>query len=221
MLAKSRLFACLVALVFPGCATRERPGAYVARGPANKSVYFVNNGWHTGIAVRKTDVPPSWPAKDFGTADFLEVGWGNNRFYRAQKTNAAMALRAAFPSESAIQVVGIKGSPKSFFRDSEVLGVRISAEGLQRLCQFVGDTFQRDARGDCIYLGLGVSGPSSRFYGAVGQYHLTNTCNVWTARAMEAAGVPVRPAMTADGLARQVRKLAVQSEREAGLSVAR
>lgn len=209
------LLICLVALIFAGCATRSGPVAPARSSPLTKSVYLVNNNWHTGIGVRKEDVPGSWPVKDFPAADFLEVGWGNNRFYRAQKAGVAMAVRAAFPSESAIQVVGVKGPLASFFRNDEVLEVRTSAEGLRRLCQFVGQTFQRNEHGETLYLGPGVCGPTSRFYGAVGSYSITSTCNVWTAHALQAAGIPVRPAMTAKGLTRQVRPLAVQRERAA------
>ncbi len=206
------LLICLVALIFAGCATRSGPVAPARSGPLTKSVYLINNDWHTGIGVRKNEVPGSWSVKDFPAADYLEAGWGNNRFYRAQKAGLVMAVRAAFPSESAIQVVGVKGSLASFFRYEEVLEVRVSPEGLQRLGQFVGETFQKNGQGEAVYLGTGVYGPVSRFYGAEGRYSIGTTCNVWTAHALQAAGIPVRPAMTAEGLTRQVRRFAVQRE---------
>ena len=203
------LFFGFAALIFAGCAVRKQPDVRARSGPLDQSVYLVNNDWHTGLAVRKDAVQSVWPVKDFPSADFLEVGWGNNRFYRAQKTNVLLAAQAAFPSESAMQVVGVKGSVASFFRGDEVLQVRISAEEVRRLCAFIGGYFQRDAHGQPVYLGPGVCGPTSRFYGSVGRYSIGTTCNVWTAQALQAAGLPVRPAMTAEGLASQVRRFAV------------
>jgi hypothetical protein len=55
-------------------------------------------------------------------------------------------------------------------------------------------------------LGSGLYG-DSRFYPARETFHLFNTCNVWTARALRSAGLPVRDAITTEGLMAQVRRL--------------
>jgi uncharacterized protein (TIGR02117 family) len=206
------LLACFVALVFVGCTARSGP-VRAPRAAQTRSIYLVNNNWHTGIAVPAAEARRSWPVEGYGDADFLQAAWGNNRYYRAQKTNAWMAVQAAFPSESALQVVGIKGSPMAFFRHDEVLEMRVSPEELGRLCAFIGATFQRDGQGRAIYLGPGVAGPTSRFYGALGHYSMCTTCNSWTARALQAAGIPVRSAIRAEGVARQARPFAVAAQR--------
>ncbi|MDP6343627.1 MAG: DUF2459 domain-containing protein, partial [Alphaproteobacteria bacterium] len=56
--------------------------------------------------------------------------------------------------------------------------------------------------------------PGSRFYEGAGEYHLLNTCNTWTARALRQAGLAVDPgnAVTADDLMAQLRPLAVAPE---------
>ncbi len=53
---------------------------------------------------------------------------------------------------------------------------------------------------------------ASLFYPAVGRFHLFNTCNTWTARALAAAGFDVVDANStkAEELMRQVRLLGKQ-----------
>ena len=49
--------------------------------------------------------------------------------------------------------------------------------------------------------------PDSRFYNALGEFHLFNTCNTWTARMLRAGGVALSPSgiVTADGLMARLR----------------
>jgi hypothetical protein len=56
-------------------------------------------------------------------------------------------------------------------------------------------------------LGPGLYG-NSRFYLSRETYHLFNTCNVWTARALRAAGLPITPAraISVESLMSQARK---------------
>ena len=41
---------------------------------------------------------------------------------------------------------------------------------------------------------------------AEGQYSLSNTCNSWTAKALQVAGLPIRKALLTGGLMRQLRR---------------
>jgi hypothetical protein len=44
------------------------------------------------------------------------------------------------------------------------------------------------------------------FYLAEGDYSLFNTCNTWVTKALQAAGLPIRPALMAAGVMRQARR---------------
>jgi hypothetical protein len=71
----------------------------------------------------------------------------------------------------------------------------VSAEALEALIQFIEASLAGDAEGRLVRLEAG-STPLSVFYLARGHFHLLNTCNAWTARALQAAGLPLTPALT-------------------------
>jgi uncharacterized protein (TIGR02117 family) len=201
----------VIALASPGCAAPVK-GLYPAPaiGPA-KTVYVVSHGWHTGLVVERDAVPVNlWPEKDdFPAAQFLEVGWGDEGFYRARKITAGITLRAIFlPTPGVLHVVGFRGPVDEYFPASEVLPVELSEEGFRELCRFIDGTYERDDAGEAIRLGPGIYGKSA-FYRSKGKYYFPKTCNVWTARAIRKAGVPIRPAgsITAGGVIRQARRI--------------
>lgn len=152
-----------------------------------------------------------WPEKDdFPASQYVEVGWGDEGFYRARKITPAITLRAIFlPTPGVLHVVGFSGPVDEYFPASEVLPVELSEDGFRELCRFIHDTYQRDEHGEAVRLGTGIYGDSA-FYRSKGKYYFPNTCNVWTARAVRRAGVPIRPAgsITAGGVLRQARRVA-------------
>ena len=49
----------------------------------NKTVYIVNHGLHTGIALPKKDAAPyMYYFDDFISARYLEIGWGDEIYYQ-------------------------------------------------------------------------------------------------------------------------------------------
>jgi uncharacterized protein (TIGR02117 family) len=192
-------------------------GPSVARGPrldpigaARKLVYLVSHGWHTGIVLRRADLPQEiWPeSEDFPDAEYLEVGWGDRDFYQAAEFSWSIALKAAlWPTPSVLHIVGFNGPVTGYFPHSEVLEVELSQRGFDRLSGFVHEHFDRKGAPRAAPLGPGLYGKSA-FYPARAKFHLFNTCNVWTARALRTAGLPVTPfyAITTDGVMSQVRQ---------------
>lgn len=205
-----RLFSwCLLItlLIGGGCASSvpDRP-------PADASaavIYVMGHGWHTGLVVRRVDIPSGvWPEQhDFPEATYVEVGWGDEAFYRATEPSFALALQAAFKSQgSVLHVVGMPVPPHTYFPQSEMIPVHLSRDSLTRLSQFIHDTYRRDATGKAMRLGPGWYADSA-FYQANGTYHLFNTCNTWIAKALLAAGCPMTPASaaTAENVIAQAR----------------
>jgi uncharacterized protein (TIGR02117 family) len=160
--------------------------------PKNKSVTIVNHGKHSGIILSRKDASEHLRVfKDFEEARFLEIGWGDEKYYQAKVVTSKMTLLAAFwPTDSVLQVVSIPTEPSAYFPDKEIVVLELSDEGFRNLVGFVDGTFARDGRGEPIPLGKGLYG-ESRFYRANGTFHLFNNCNAWTAKALRAAGFPV------------------------------
>jgi uncharacterized protein (TIGR02117 family) len=158
----------------------------------------------------------AWPlTDDFPDAAYLEVGWGDKDFYQARDPHWALAAKAVLlPTASVLHVAGFSGSVAGEFPGSEILSIRLSPEAFERLSHHVADSIATNTAGQANALGPGLYG-QSRFYMSRDTYHAFNTCNVWTARALRAAGCPVTPAgaVTVDDLLRQVRPFAAPVQR--------
>ena len=159
------------------------------------------------------EVPEAaWPARrDFPDADYLELGWGDREYYPRENPGVWLALRALFtPSSSTLHVVPVAGPLTRFFRDSEIIELQVSQAGFERMVEFVRQTYELDANGRAIVISSELQ-DGSRFYASPGTFHAFENCNVWVARALEAAGLPVQPetAITAGMLLRQARRLRV------------
>ena len=173
------------------------------------SIYLVSYGWHAGIVLKRADIrPDAWPAiDDFATADYLEVNWGDAAFYQAPGTPVGAALKAVlWPTPSVLHIVGFSGKVAQQYPLSQLIELRVSPQGFEHLLRHIAASFALDNTGRSQFLGPGLYG-NSRFYLSRESYHLFNTCNIWTARALNAAGLPISPwaSLTARGLMRQAK----------------
>lgn len=172
--------------------------------------HVVSHGWHTGIVISRRDLIEVVPAlaEDFSRGEYIEVGWGDERFYQAQKVTLSLALRAIFwPTSSVLHVVAVPYPPKRFFPESEVVAVSVPQAGYENLLLFVAASFTRAQGDDIVKLDSGLYG-DSRFYRAEGTFHAFNTCNTWVADAVEQTGYPISSAgtITAKGVLSQLRR---------------
>jgi len=159
-----------------------------------KRIYVVSHGWHTGVVVPASAIVPGlWPERaDFPHAEYLEVGWGDRDFYMAPGFDLGLALKAlAWPSASVLHVVGFRTSVRRNFPQSEVIELALSRGQLEALVRFIAGSHARTGGERAAPLAHGLYG-DSRFYPAREPFHLFRTCNVWTARALQAAGFPIR-----------------------------
>jgi uncharacterized protein (TIGR02117 family) len=177
-----------------------------------KTVIFVtSNGWHSGIIVAKADLPPNRlpETADFPEVRFFEFGWGDAVFYPAKQVTLGKTLRAALvPTPAIVHVVGLRAEPARSFPKAEVVSLPIDDENFGRLVDFIEVSFERSGAVRAAATGPGLYA-TSRFYPAKGSFHLFNTCNTWTARALAAAGFDVSASGTsrAEALMQQVRAL--------------
>jgi uncharacterized protein (TIGR02117 family) len=185
----------VLSVVAAGCAQSIERLHPPAAGTAVKPVYVINHGWHTGIAVRRADIPEGvWPEhRDMPASQYLEVGWGNRDFYVAPEGTLWRALKAAFwPTPSVLHIVGFDGPVERFFRQREIVEVLVSASGLRQLAAFIENAYAKHDSGTPIVVGPGHYA-NSRFYVGREKYSLLKTCNTWAAQALQSAGLPITP----------------------------
>jgi uncharacterized protein (TIGR02117 family) len=205
-----RVVVWLLFSLVAGCVNDPLATTSAPKDPAH-SIYVVRHGWHTGIAVRAEEVPRgAWPfLKDFPGAAYLELGWGDRDFYPAKEPGPLLALKAIFwPKPGVMHVVGFEDTPERYFGSQQVVQLGLSEPGFVGLVHYVRESLELDAQGDSIALQPGLYGRSA-FYASRESFYLFRTCNVWTARALRAAGLPVAPSasLTSEGLLAQIRAL--------------
>ena len=158
------------------------------------TVYVVRHGWHAGIALRRADIPETWGSmrRDFPTARFLEVGWGETRYYPGHTRGLWGVLRAGlWPTGSVLHVVPVPGPIEATFPQNTIVRIPVGPDELEALGRFVAASRANDTT--AVEPGFY---PGSRFYRSGLSYHAFNNCNHWAAAALEAAGCDTSPRWT-------------------------
>ena len=202
----------MLALLF-ACAAPPRAPFPPEPGEPSKTIYLVSHGWHAGIVVKRTDIPPGiWPQhNDFPDAEYLEVGRGDKDYYMTPSPHMGITLKAGLlPTESVLHIVGFRGSVTRYFPYSEVIRIDLSEEGFTRLCNYLENSYALDEAGHSQPLGPSLYG-DGQFYLSRISYHAFSTCNVWTARGLREAGCPITPSanVTVETLMETVAKFGV------------
>ena len=184
--------------------------------------YVGSHGWHTSIVVARAQIPagflpPGVSRRTFSRFAFIEFGWGDRKFYTAPKPNVAMAFDAVFlPGPSVLHIVGLDPPLERALPWSALVRVPCSRRELRNLCRALGETFERDSRGESEAISSGLYGATSRFYPARQRYYLLNTCDTWTARMMRAGGLHADTSplgtWSAGAIIAQARRLAARKE---------
>lgn len=160
-----------------------------------RTIFVVKRGWHTGVLVPVADWPNArWSVlEDFSTADLLEFGWGDTRFYQSEENTFAMGVRAAlWPTPSVIHVIGLDSTEASDARANEIVPVRVSTGGLRALIAGIEREFAADQPKPTGQKVSWAPDPN-RFYDAKGAFYFPRMCNGWVAKRLEDAGCPIRP----------------------------
>ncbi|GAA3935793.1 TIGR02117 family protein [Litoribacillus peritrichatus] len=156
-------------------------------------VYIVSHGWHTGIVIPAQEIQrviPELRAR-FGNTGYLEFGWGDKGFYQSPEITVGLTLQAIFwPTDSVVHTVAVPSDVEAYFGSSEVSGLCLAELEYAALVEFISESFARDASGSVISTKTGLYG-ESQFYTGIGNYHLMNTCNKWTAKGLQSAGLDI------------------------------
>lgn len=195
----------LVLLLAGGCAGPIKSLYPPQAGQTPRPVYVINHGaLHTGLAVRRSDIPRAvWPAqRDYAGSKYLEVGWGDDDGYRRPLT-VGIAAKAMLGSKRTVLLTnGFNAlSDRRETPRFTIIEVDLSPRGFARLCQHIERTYALDEAGQSIRLGHG-------WYRARGTYSAFHTCNTWAAEGLRQAGCPINPfyCLTPGPLLRQTRQ---------------
>lgn len=171
------------------------------------TVSIVDHGYHAGIvlptrelaamAAANGHVALGEIAQQFADYPSVEIGWGEERFYRyVPAVSLGEAARALFRpgNGSVLHVSGLNVEAATYFRGADVVELKLSRTGFNHLIRLLQQTVRTDAMGRTVPAGTGLYGPSA-FYFAHGTFHVFNVCNHWVSRLLRAAGAPTSPVL--------------------------
>jgi uncharacterized protein (TIGR02117 family) len=179
-------------------------------GDANTSdstdIYVAKHGWHTAIIIEKSTFDTLFPelTRFFPKAYYLDISWGDKKYFMAPKGTVPLALRAVlFPTNSVVRVMGYPERLKSYFSQNNIQSVRLSIHEVRQMTAFIKNTFKRDEDDKLIPVDKGDT-----FFMGDQKYWGIRTCNVWTARAVKRAGVSITPvfSLSADYVMKRIER---------------
>ncbi len=173
------------------------------------SVYIIRPGWHVGVAFNGEYLREKLPHHErIPQEEYLMVGWGDNKYYPADRAGIGLFLRAAFlPTGSVIHVTGFNQAPDSYFRESGIVKIQISDRGLEAMTEYIAGQFSYNTDEQLQFIGDGLY-PKSAFFKARGIYMFPKTSNKWAARVLRNSGFPITPfyAVTSGNVMHQAGK---------------
>jgi uncharacterized protein (TIGR02117 family) len=211
------LILLLLLLAVSACANRNLQLYLQQYDSYPHAVYVIDHGIHTAIVMQSMQVLPAIGLQDsiYRKYRYVEIGRGDAGFYQEKEEKLSTALAAIFLSTPAVlHLRGYNSPPYRRYPQSRTLEVRLSRIALQKLVDALADSFAME-NGVAIEVGEGVD-ERSRFFKALGNYHLFYTCNNWTAEMIELADYPLnhRWAFFAGSVMKQIESV----QRQLGLS---
>ena len=95
----------------------------------NKDIFVVNHGWHAGIILKTEDINNSvWQIDSlFKKRQYIEVGWGDEAFYKSSDPSVWTTIKAAvIPTSSVLHVRALNRYDLSMFSQESIERITIS-----------------------------------------------------------------------------------------------
>ncbi len=176
---------------------------------ASDTIYIVQEAWHTGIVLKTRDVSREiWPEiKNYQEKKYIDVSWGDERYYQKPGINILLAARAVFfPTTAVIRLLGFDSAIEHFYFDYRSIRVIMDSTQFNALCHSIAYSLRRNDQHNVIP--SMVYGKSEKFFIAKRKYHVFRTCNTWVLLLLKHAGLSVNPfmAITSGQLFRRLKK---------------
>ncbi len=189
------LFLCATLYYFiSGIQAQEVKAADKSYDDRIYEVFVIQERWHTGIVFNTADIDPDiWPeVNNYDHKNFIDIGWGDEKFYQATGNPVLLAARAVlWPTQSVLQIFPFSTPLRSAYgRQGIILRIPVTNEQLKHLASFVKESYKRDEYGNPQF--SIVYGVSEHHFLATRKYHLFRTCNTWVALAFKRSGFKIR-----------------------------
>jgi hypothetical protein len=163
------------------------------------------------VPIDGLDAKLRFISADFPGAEYLTFGFGDRHYLLSRDTGLFDTLGALFPGEAAMLVTGLSAEPVQAFGASNVVQLRLPANSLRQVEEFLFAYFSMDSNGKPLRL---ANGPyqGSIFYDSAATYDAFHTCNTWVAEALRVGNLPVSSSMVvfAFQVMTQVRRLSMR-----------
>ncbi|MCX7381794.1 MAG: DUF2459 domain-containing protein [Alphaproteobacteria bacterium] len=189
----------LVLLLLAGCVS---PAPKPADPPpasspqvADATIYVLVHEWHTEVSIPARRVTGGLTRLHsiFPGASYFSFGFGERLYMQKVKTDTLDMLTAILPGPGALLTTALVGSPAEMYTNVEMVPIKVTQAELDRLADFLWDSFEKAPDGALNRLGEGAF-PGYVFYGAAPTYSGFYTCNTWTIDALDKAGLDADPA---------------------------
>ena len=147
---------------------------------SNNTVFLNTNGVHLNIVLPRKDINYNL-LKDLlysQTENYISFGWGDENFYINTPTWNDLTFTNAF------QAMFLKSSTLMHVtryeqKQNDWVKIEINKSELQKLNEYILDTFKKDEKGNKIILKSKGYSRVDDFYKAKGSYSCFKTCNSW------------------------------------------
>ena len=160
--------------------------------PGSYTVLVADWGHHTSIVVQQ---PPGWRLGPPGAeaAPFLEVAWGDRRFFHGgDRSPQALAAALFLPTDAVLLFAGHPDPPR-LVGTVAVRQRQVGAPTVHALLTALERSARRNPAGERLPALPRQPGQGGRFVPAHGAYLWTRNCNRWTVRRLQEAGLACGP----------------------------
>ena len=189
------ILSVLALTCLPGCASKSLSPFPPALEDKPVSIHVAIYGGHSGIILTNSTIPDELRrlTSRFNASRYIEFGWGDEDFYRGPETTVFIAVKAAlWPTPSVLHLIGINETMEEYAAGADIYRIELSRAGFLALCNLITATFSQDEKGGSIALGPDPAFiRPTLFYQARPKFFFPRTCNTWTAKALQIAGMPI------------------------------
>ncbi len=173
-------------------------------------VQIIQAGWHTGIIMKTSDIPPSIfkAIERYNNHKYIDFSWGDEKYYQIPDPNLYITARSVlWPTQSVISIDAFSRDIFDYYRQPEIVEINMSKDQFYNLCRILANSFIRDNNGGIIRSTFYRD--SSDFFLSKRKYSALRTCNTWVALVLKETGFDISSffLITTNQLFRRLRKL--------------